>query len=213
MTQIDRQISENVAVLMLRRKWEKKDLGERLGLSGQSVGQRINGRVGWKPSELAVLAEVFDVTTDELMGSIPPYKEWDQRRQHPRQALRSVAGDVRWLVAPEVQFDALPQPLSAWGPTSDIMSVQACTALADSPSLPLAALSRDVLARDGSAEPIDQDTPVRSGLQACGVRRRRRLTAHTEHRTDLAPRCALASSSRHQRGPRTRQVLLRHGDR
>lgn len=152
MSLTDRQVSENVVVLMHRLAMEKRDLADVLNTSAQSAGQRINGRVSWRPAEIARLADFFTVSTDELMtGPVPPFKEWLERREgfrvergvvtHGRGFLvkpEPPSGEVgpRYFVMPEGTNDGTP-PLSSLSPASmDIMSLLARRAGQGAATLP-----------------------------------------------------------------------------
>lgn len=76
MTPFDRQVSENVLVLMHRANVSQTALAERLGIGRMSLGQRLKGRTAWRAEDVAQLAELFYVTNDEITGTLPTYREW-----------------------------------------------------------------------------------------------------------------------------------------
>ncbi|MCM1438681.1 MAG: helix-turn-helix domain-containing protein [Roseburia sp.] len=77
-----------------RKKSEltQKDLGEMLNVSPQAVSKWENGQAEPDTSTLKKLSEIFKISTDELLGNLPPETE--------------AAPAVEILPAPETQYQA-----------------------------------------------------------------------------------------------------------
>lgn len=112
MTPTSRQISENVVVLLLRNGMTNKDLADAIGMNRVSIGNRITGKTEWKAYEVDAVARALKVTTQELMGRLPDFKEWDRRNTAP--APVAATGGPRYLVMPEGPGDGTP-PLTSVG--------------------------------------------------------------------------------------------------
>lgn len=104
-----RQVSENVEILLRRAGKRQEDLADALHLNRVSVSQRITGRTMWRTDELDGAAVFFGVTVSELVGQLPDFQEWDLR-QRPA----GVTGP-RYFVAPDLMDDGTGyrSPLSA----------------------------------------------------------------------------------------------------
>ena len=67
----DEQVSENVVVLLRRRRMTQSALGTAVGISPQTMSRRIAGIQPWQWWEVVAIARFFDVTLEELSGELP----------------------------------------------------------------------------------------------------------------------------------------------
>lgn len=207
MTPTARQIAENVAVLLVRTDMTNKDLGRILGISPQSVGQRLRGRIEWRAAELDVLARALHVTPSELMGRLPDFKEWDRRTAAPGPI---AAAGPRYLVMPEAEFDGFAAPLSRSPEMSIIGTLLALLAtllrnpdalrraLPDAPQLPNLQQPRRT-----ERLPRDVRTTSLPAAHRTGVTLTRGLTRHSKRPADHRPGRAPVACSRHQQHRRS----------
>jgi transcriptional regulator with XRE-family HTH domain len=98
-----RQVSENVEILLRRAGMRQEDLADALHLNRVSVSQRITGRTMWRTDELDGAAAFFGVTVSELVGQLPDFQEWDQRRRPATAPL-----GPRYFVQPESDLSTPP---------------------------------------------------------------------------------------------------------
>ena len=53
----------------------QEHLAAALGIGQPEVSKRLNGRIGWRGRELAIVADLLDVSLDELCGRGPRHPE------------------------------------------------------------------------------------------------------------------------------------------
>src|SRR5437868_3895927 len=76
---VEAQISENIAALCHRAGTNQTRVAGAIGLTIASMSRKMAGGP-WLYSEVATIAELLGVTTDELAGTLPSREEWRARR-------------------------------------------------------------------------------------------------------------------------------------
>ena len=71
-------LNENIAALRKEKGMTQEELAAKLGVSGQAVSKWESGACCPDIGLLPVLADVFGVTMDELMGRTPPSNEYTE---------------------------------------------------------------------------------------------------------------------------------------
>ena len=64
-------VTLRVSHLLLLNRMSKRVLAARMGLTEQSIGNRLAERRAWTVDDIAAMADVFAVSTDYLFGREP----------------------------------------------------------------------------------------------------------------------------------------------
>lgn len=60
-------IAANVRAELARKQLEQKDIAAALGKSNAAISERMNARLSWRIDELQAIAQLLDVTLDQLL--------------------------------------------------------------------------------------------------------------------------------------------------
>lgn len=64
---------EEVKALQARIGMSQRELAQSIGISEQSLSDKLHGRCGFTRKDLTALADFFNVSTDYLLGRIPTF--------------------------------------------------------------------------------------------------------------------------------------------
>lgn len=63
--------NDTLKVLLSLSNIPQKEVAKKLGISGAAFSNKVNGRIRFSAEEISVLADIFNVSADVLLGRAP----------------------------------------------------------------------------------------------------------------------------------------------